>query len=336
MKKPLFIFLLAFLITYVLIYSIEQNIRVKQIEMIKKFYISKIHDNLMYISLSYFQWNTMYDILKGDLQQDPQRFFDEMSSYYPFIENVQIIPTEKMDFEVYDISTDGDKLKVQFKVFNDDVTEYVKDKVVSLTINPQMILDSLMIDWIKISTAGKNFVFGLKYQTKRSVIDLTSPLLSFLTGAFFAGYISLNEMKKKLKIEQESKKEEQLQRESNQTIFEISIDLLRQYENEEIYQKMLQKMIKAVPNAQGGSVLIKRNDKFEYVAAVGFDLNELSKISFDDEAERRWINPPYVLKKRDDIRSIYKEADPTLLSLLRTAGRIDEIKCTVSVPIEIE
>lgn len=277
----------------------------------------------------------MYNIVEKDLKDKVQELFEEITFHYPYVESVQIILTEKIDFEIYQINSYDDKLKVQFKVFNDDMTEFVKNKVVDIVINPQMILESLGIDWIKISSVGKDFAFGLKYQITKSVVDYTCFLISFLSAALFVMYISFSESKRKLKVEQKSKEEEKLQEKINQAILELSMDLLK-HENEQIYQRMLEKMIQTIPNAQGGSVLIKKDDKFRYVAAVGFDLNELSKISFEERAEWMWIKTPYKLKKRKDIITIYDKVDSTMLPLMRKVGRIDEIMCTVSVPIEIE
>lgn len=335
MKKSFFIFSIVFLLTFVLIYSIKQNQRQEQINTIKKLYTSKVQDNLTSISLAYFQWNFMYNIVEKDLKDKVQELFEEITFHYPYVESVQIILTEKIDFEIYQINSYDDKLKVQFKVFNDDMTEFVKNKVVDIVINPQMILESLGIDWIKISSVGKDFAFGLKYQITKSVVDYTCFLISFLSAALFVMYISFSESKRKLKVEEKSKEEEKLQKKINQAILELSMDLLKHHENEQIYQKMLEKMIQTIPNAQGGSVLIKKDDKFRYVAAVGFDLNELSKISFEDNVERIWIKPPYTLKKRKDIITIYDKVDPGMLPLMRKVGKIDNIMCTVSVPIEI-
>ncbi|MFN4190212.1 MAG: GGDEF domain-containing protein [Pseudothermotoga sp.] len=334
--KYFFTFLVFFFLALILLYTIRQTERLRQVEALKPFYKSMIESNLKCISLSYFQWDAMYNAIEMNLQGRLQEYFDELTFYYAYVENVQIEPVEKVDFEIYQISSEEGKLNVLFKVYNDDKTEYIKDKAVSAIINPQIILESLMIDWIKISPVGKDFVFGLKYVPTRSVIDVTCVLGSFLIAVLSIFYVLFNETRSKLKMIRRSKKEEEIEREINQTVLELSVNLLKHYENEEVYQKMLEKMIQVMPNAEGGSVLIKRDNRFEYVAAVGFDLKELSKIYFDDKTERRWIRPPYALKKRDDIRAIYKEADPALLSLLRTAGRIDEIKCTVSVPIEIE
>lgn len=336
MKKSFFTFSIVFLLTFVLIYSIKQDQRQEQINTIKQLYKSKVQDNLTSISLAYFQWNFMYNIVEKDLKDKAQELFEEITFHYPYVESVQIIPTEKMDFEICQINSYDDKLKVQFKVFNDDMTEFVKNKVIVVTINPQMILESLGIDWIKISSVGKDFAFGLKYQITKSVVDYTCFLISFLSAALFVMYISFSESKRKLKVEEKSKEEEKLQKKINQAILELSMDLLKHHENEQIYQRMLEKMIQTIPNAQGGSVLIKKDDKFRYVAAVGFDLNELSKISFEERAEWMWIKTPYKLKKRKDIITIYDKVDSTMLPLMRKVGRIDEIMCTVSVPIEIE
>ncbi len=48
--------------------------------------------------------------------------------------------------------------------------------------------------------------------------------------------------------------------------------------------------MKIVPGAQAGSVLVRENDRFVYVAAVGYELEELRKVTFSvEEEEEEWV-----------------------------------------------
>lgn len=53
--------------------------------------------------------------------------------------------------------------------------------------------------------------------------------------------------------------------------------------NDDFYQVLLESAVKTIPGAQAGSILIRRNDTYRFVAAVGFDLELLSGCSFTEE-----------------------------------------------------
>src|SRR5690606_20257098 len=58
----------------------------------------------------------------------------------------------------------------------------------------------------------------------------------------------------------------------------------------ELYQEILDAAIELVPGAEAGSLLIRRDakEKFKYVAATGFDLEQLQKIEFTEANMFAW------------------------------------------------
>ena len=57
-------------------------------------------------------------------------------------------------------------------------------------------------------------------------------------------------------------------------------DILEHGLDDHLYQRLLERVVAAVPEAQAGSILLQREDqRYHYVASVGFDFNALQKIS---------------------------------------------------------
>jgi GAF domain-containing protein len=107
---------------------------------------------------------------------------------------------------------------------------------------------------------------------------------------------------------------------------------LKGQNGERIYQLILEKAIEVVPNAQAGSVLLKKQDKYVYVAAVGYDLAELSKIEYSESVQKKWLEKP--IKKKNDMVGFNREDEKTL-EILKKHGRIEEIMCSLVVPAQI-
>ncbi len=67
-------------------------------------------------------------------------------------------------------------------------------------------------------------------------------------------------------------------------MLEITEEILKNENLEDVLQLVLEQAIKVVPKSQAGSILIDKNGKMDYVAAIGYDLAKLKKIEleFDD------------------------------------------------------
>ncbi len=98
------------------------------------------------------------------------------------------------------------------------------------------------------------------------------------------------------------------------------------------HQHALERAIALVPDAQGGSMLLydPSDERFAYVAAVGYDLEALRSVRLD-AAELARAVPPQVERIRvgEGLRGI----GPEHLGVLRHEGRLDTIRMTLSVPI---
>lgn len=100
------------------------------------------------------------------------------------------------------------------------------------------------------------------------------------------------------------------------------------------HQHALERAIALVPDAQGGSMLLRDGEdgRFGYVAAVGYDLSALEALRLTD-AEMARSHPPRVERIRvaDETAQLGREP----LALLRGPGRLDAIRATLCVPIVV-
>lgn len=111
-------------------------------------------------------------------------------------------------------------------------------------------------------------------------------------------------------------------------------------QTENVYQDVLEKAMKIVPGAQAGSILVRENDRFVYVAAVGYELEELQKVSFTVEEEEEWVgrDRSYAIVLREDIER-FDEAllkSDKRVGILANFGGIKKIKATLIIPVRIK
>ena len=122
-------------------------------------------------------------------------------------------------------------------------------------------------------------------------------------------------------------------------IFEIASKLLSG-QSENVYQDVLERAMKIVPGAQAGSVLVRENDRFVYVAAVGYELEELRKVTFSVEEEEEWVGKDrsYAIVLRESIER-FDEAllkSDERVGVLANFGGIKKIKATLIIPVRIK
>ena len=115
-------------------------------------------------------------------------------------------------------------------------------------------------------------------------------------------------------------------------LVDVTNDMLAASLGDDFYQEVLERTISLVPDAQGGSIVLRDDDGlYRYVAAVGFDLGGLLTIRLS-EAELARAIPPAV--ERVYVRESPNVA-PERREGLERAGRLAEIEVTLSIPIVV-
>lgn len=103
-----------------------------------------------------------------------------------------------------------------------------------------------------------------------------------------------------------------------------------------MYQFLLEKAVASIPHAQAGSVLVKRNNEYVYVATVGYDLEKLSQLTYSEEEIKLWTKGRTSINRKNDVIRLDEGfLDKERLRIIKEFGRLDEIKCNVNFAVEV-
>ncbi|MDF1522657.1 MAG: diguanylate cyclase [Trueperaceae bacterium] len=112
----------------------------------------------------------------------------------------------------------------------------------------------------------------------------------------------------------------------------LTNELLANRLDRTFHQHALERAIALVPDAQGGSMMLRddRDGRYDFVAAVGFDLDLLRTVR-PSAVELRRADPPRVERLRLAADAVAHPAPET--ERLRVVGRVADIRATLCVPI---
>lgn len=110
---------------------------------------------------------------------------------------------------------------------------------------------------------------------------------------------------------------------------------------EKLFEQVVEQAVQLVPGAEAGSLLVREGDRFYFCATVGFDREALAPISFSEADQRNWYGEPSqgwwqgeprILVSQSNTLVELNAASPSP-DLLRNAGRLEEIKANLCLPI---
>lgn len=117
-----------------------------------------------------------------------------------------------------------------------------------------------------------------------------------------------------------------------QTLIQLTEDMLQRGIDEGFYQRLLEYAVLAIPDVQAGSIIIRKEDStYQYVAALGYDLEILRDVHYQEhEIVANTVLEPLIVK---DLHAINTAALPLdKLQKLRESGPLDKIKAMMSLP----
>ncbi len=118
----------------------------------------------------------------------------------------------------------------------------------------------------------------------------------------------------------------------SRSLVALTNELLEARLDARFHQHALERAIALVPDAQGGSMLLRDDSdgRYGFVASVGFELGALGAVRLSLQELGR-ADPPRV--ERIQVAAEASRLQPEGLSVLRGPGRLDEIRATLCVPI---
>ncbi|WP_041081328.1 sensor domain-containing diguanylate cyclase [Thermotoga profunda] len=333
MIRQVFLFIIVFAIVLTIFAFLNHQRFDHSIQLAKTAYLGKVEQTAKYISVMYFQRDSTLRLFFQNDTQQIEKLFTEIRQEFPEIRELKVLKVNQHTAEPYQIELIDENLAIKFNIYTENLNLYVPGKVILATLDSQEILNSLGVRNIKISKTGKDFTFGLKYQRISSDLDVFSFLNALLVSTIIMLYSIWNNTKTRFSVERILWKKSERERKALQIILDLTGKYL-QGKIEQPYQTLLEKAIEIVPGAQSGTVLVKENERYKYVASFGYDLKELSKISFSTQEISQWTSGEFFIRtglKQYDESNISSER----LEILRKAGRIDEIKSTLIIPVRI-
>ncbi|MFN2322941.1 MAG: EAL domain-containing protein, partial [Trueperaceae bacterium] len=104
------------------------------------------------------------------------------------------------------------------------------------------------------------------------------------------------------------------------------------FEGASFFQRLVESAVAATPGAEAGSLLLRddEGDTYRFVGAVGYDLASLGAVTFGDDEIHASADTAHPV-----IVHVHPEAsrEDERAMALRTHGRVDEIRATLTVPI---
>ena len=118
-------------------------------------------------------------------------------------------------------------------------------------------------------------------------------------------------------------------------LMEFVEDSLQRGIDQSFYQRLLERTVSTVPDAQAGSILLKdAQGCYRFVAAVNFELASLQTLVFHPHeflVDLANLDPQRVYTYNST-----PLADPERQRVLETAGRVTDLKASLSVPIALD
>ncbi|WP_461767305.1 sensor domain-containing diguanylate cyclase [Pseudothermotoga sp.] len=284
------------------------------------------------ISARHFHSDTTYKLVSL-LGTNAESLFSKIVEEFFVVERVYLEENEAAKFVPYRIEGSKENLLIKLVIYNNDTTDYVIDKIAVAQLNVQRILQLLNLDHIVITSRGLPFAFGMNAKATLPLIDPLSIVASLSIAAIILMYRRIREYK--IKIELDHKKKLERKTLILEALNDITCEMLMGV-SESTYQLILKKAVECVPNAQAGSLLVRKNSVFHYIATVGFDLSHLSSVVMSEKEISQWVQRHDYLIRRRPYEMDEKMLDQERLKTLVESGGLKQIKSTLVVPVRIE
>ncbi|MEN3009002.1 hypothetical protein, partial [Pseudothermotoga sp.] len=241
MRRSFTIALMVFFWLFIALYVLRLNYLESQARQIKDIYENLVEKLARSINSAYFQWSTMYECAVENRFEEIEKWLKDLKQNYPMVEKVEIAKVEKIDFELYKITSSASKLVFHMRVCNDDASLCLTDRIALLIVDAQPLLEELGITQIKIADHGEDFAFGLKYKRAIPVMDhpswmvlIVSSVTAFLLSLLLAYRRKLRHLVKESNL-----------RKTQQALLDITERYLQGTKIEQMYQFLLEKAIEA-------------------------------------------------------------------------------------------
>jgi two-component system NtrC family sensor kinase len=115
-----------------------------------------------------------------------------------------------------------------------------------------------------------------------------------------------------------------------QALLDVFKDLSSELKPEVLFQRIIERAIEVIPNADAGSLIVPKDDLFVYAAAVGFEMEKLQQFAFARKDFLEHQSRAQIERlSAAEASEIGRKNFPLTYDQIAEAGRFDEIKCTL-------
>lgn len=114
-------------------------------------------------------------------------------------------------------------------------------------------------------------------------------------------------------------------------LLDVFTHLSSELKPEVLFQRIIERAIEVIPNADAGSLIVPKGDEFVYAAAAGFDIKQLESFMFTrkDFLEHQAGSQKVQRLSHEEIVELSQTSFSTVFETYAEVGRLNEIKSTL-------
>lgn len=195
-KTKIIVFVLLFIISLTGLYQLNRS-RIEDLEdlmedIIQSFVISSADG----ISLGYFQWDDMYDSIIASDESFLEHYKHDLLSTFSIVDEIETIDFLFDGTSFYTVQAKNQDLYLYFGIFDSNVENYIKDKIIRMKFNPANLLDQALqkgdVDFEIVIRDG-NSIESIHIHSSKNILNFFHFVSAFMIG--FLGILFLHTFK---------------------------------------------------------------------------------------------------------------------------------------------
>ena len=271
------IYLSFIIIFFNLFYIYNMNKLEYSIQQLKKSFVSSINILGNGISSGYFRWDDMRNSVIYDDNEILDYIFNEAKYVFqPYLKSIELV-NESLTEEFFMPYYKENNFFIYFSIFDSFDDNRLENYSIKAVIDYKTLVSKLSDEErIILGNEGNNFIYNLKYKLNPPVINFQGIIILILGMTLITFIINFLENKNNKIISLNNKLEK---------LFQISLLLsLKQNKNLEDFLKEFFRMIfPFIPEADYGSLLLFKNEKWSFLDSLGHDISILKDLSLSDQ-----------------------------------------------------
>ncbi len=183
------------------------------------------------------------------------------------------------------------------------------------------------------SVLHENFLRAARTGTSAAFEYFFAPLAAWFEVRAYPSDRGLSVYFQNISERKDAERRTRVHAEFHRSLLALTQAALQTGRNDGFYQALLEQAVKTIPGAQAGSLLIRRTDGHHFVAAVGFDLDALSRCTFgpaDFLFDLYSPEPQFIYNWQ------VAELDASRRGIMETHGLSSEIAVSLCVPVLVD